>query len=363
MHCWDDTDVSCGKCNEMVQHLDPLKLDEILRTLPKMNEAADVAALTRTLDDALPTHESIAALSPAECLAAMRDLGMYLGSLQRHGVSAFDVLPHATPAFELLGGRTRMIPRETVFHYTCWNPVGERERVYTGHPMERSLINAVRSCVPDLGHAVELARSMLDDDLGGSVHAGKMAALAQHITAADRVMADIIGQVTPAFFAHELRPYFEDIRIAGRRYMGPAAAHVPLFLVDALLWASDHGSADYSAFCREVAAQTLPQWRDRYAEATTMPSVAARIAAALADASPRPAAEAAHLESSARGLRQALRSLIAFRGKHLTMARRAYHENLRLYDLGSGGANVGLLEEILALTRQNGSMINAVAAR
>ncbi|MFI6762820.1 monodechloroaminopyrrolnitrin synthase PrnB family protein [Micromonospora sp. NPDC050417] len=326
-----------------------------------MNEMADVAALTRAFGDALPTLENIAALSPAECLAAMRDLGMYLGSLQRHGISAFDVLPHATRPFELLGHRTRMIPRDTVFHYSCWNPVGERERLFTGHPMERSLIEAVRSCVPDLGHAVEIARSLLDDDPASSLHAGKMAVLARHITAADRAMAGIIRQVTPAFFAQVLRPYFEDIRISGRRYMGPAAANIPLFLVDMLLWASDHGSEEYSAFCREVASQTLPHWQARFAEATTMPSLASRIAAALAG--DRSAAGAANLQNSAQSLLMALRSLISFRGKHLTMARRAYHEDLRLYPLGSGGGSVGLLEEILHLTQQNGAMISAVAAR
>ncbi len=41
------------------------------------------------------------------------------------------------------------------------------------------------------------------------------------------------------------------------------------------------------------------------------------------------------------------------------MARRAYHAEVRLYELGSGGGSVGLLEEILTLTRDNGALIGS----
>jgi hypothetical protein len=347
--------------NKKVMQLDPLQLDEGLRTLSKMNEAADVSALARVLSGALPSEESIAAFTLTESLAAMRDLGMYLGSLKRHGVSAFDVIPGATRSFELLGKRTRMIPRDTVYHYTCWNPVGDRERLYTGHRMERCLIDAVRTCVPDLAHAVEVGRWLQDEDPGTSAYADKLASLASYITTADRAMSRVIAEVTPEFFAQVLRPFFEDIHVAGRKYMGPAAAHVPLFLIDILLWASDRASREYLNFCQEVASQTLPHWQDRYSEWTKTPSITSRVAAALGDA--RSSYQAENVESSARGLRQALRSLISFRGKHLVIARRAYHEELRLYELGSGGAPVELLEEILALTRQNGAMMGATAAR
>ncbi|MFH9619199.1 monodechloroaminopyrrolnitrin synthase PrnB family protein [Streptomyces pratensis] len=356
-----DVDVTSEERNEEVRRLDPLELDEDLRVLPKMNEAADTAALAQVLAQALPPAEGIAGFTLPECLAAMRDLGMYLGSLKRHGVSAFDAVPGAVGPFEMLGRRTHMIPRDTVYHYTCWNPAGDRERLYTGHQMERSLIDAVRTCVPDLALAVEAGCSLQGEDACSPAHADRMASLALHIAAADKAMGSVISEVSPEFFARVLRPFFEDVRIEGRTYMGPAAAHVPLFLVDVLLWASDRGSREYSQFCDEVALHTLPHWRDRYAEWTTMPSVTSRVAAALGESRSAPAAE--HARSSARGLRQALTSLTSFRGKHLVMARRAYKADVRLYELGSGGGSVGLLEEILALTRQNGSMAGAPSAR
>ncbi|MFI6403225.1 monodechloroaminopyrrolnitrin synthase PrnB family protein [Streptomyces sp. NPDC050548] len=341
---------------EEVGRLDPLTLDESLRALPRMNEAADVAALTKVVSEALPSEGDIDRLTPQECLAAMRDLGMYLGSLKRHGVTLFDVIPAATAVFELLGRRTGMIPRDTVFHYTCWNPVGGRERLYTGHPMERSLVDAVRRCMPELARAVETGRALWTEDTHSRAHADGLTALAGQLTAADRAMGDVMRSVAPEFFALELRPYFEDVRIAGRTYMGPAAAHVPLFLVDLLLWASDRGSPEYLGFCREVASLTLPGWRDLYVAWSAAPSLTSRLVAALDEAPPRGTDP---LLAGARGLRQALRSLTQFRGKHLVMARRAYHSEVRLYELGSGGGSIGLLEEILGLTRENGALLGA----
>jgi hypothetical protein len=354
MDCRTHLDVTSEEHSEKVRQLDPLELDEDLRSLPKMNENGDVAALARVLREALPPPERVASFTLPECLAAMRDLGMYLGSLKRHGVSAFDIIPGATELFELLGRRTHMIPRDTVYHYTCWNPVGERERLYSGQPMERSLINAVRTCVPELAKAVTVGRSLQYEDLRAPDGAAGMSSLASHITAADKAMSGVLAEVTPEFFALVLRPFFEEVRIAGRTYMGPAAAHIPLFLIDLLLWASDRGSRDYLTFCDEVASHTLPGWRERHAEWTEMPSITSRVVATLADSR---SASGEYARSSARGLRKALRSLTSFRGKHLVMARRAYRAEVRLYELGSGGGSVELLEEILTLTRKNGAMV------
>ncbi|MEU0399850.1 monodechloroaminopyrrolnitrin synthase PrnB family protein [Streptomyces sp. NPDC006197] len=361
MHSRAHIDLASEDFGEGVRRLDPLHLDDDLRQLPKMNESADVDALARVLGDALPTAESIAGFTLPECLAAMRDLGMYLGSLRRHGVVAFDVIAGATAPFELLGRRTGLIPRDTVYHYTCWNPVGERERLYTGHPMERSLIGAVRTCVPELVLALDAGRSLCALDPRSPEQADDWACLNSRVAAVDTAMRSVLAGVSHEFFARELRPYFEDVRVAGRTYMGPAAAHVPLFLVDVLLWASDRGSEEYLAFCDELASHTLPDWRDRYAEWRAVPSLASRYAAALgASLSPD---ETRHVQAGVRALREALRTLASFRGKHLVMARRAYQEELRLYELGSGGGSTDLLDEILTLTRQNQAATGSTAAQ
>lgn len=360
MRCSAHIDVASEEFNAAVGRLDPLRLDADLRQLPKMNEAADVDALARVLGEALPTERRITDFTLPECLAAMRDLGMCLGSLKRHGVLAFDVVAGATGTFELLGRRTRLVPRDTVYHYTCWNPRGERERLYTGDPMERALIDAVRTCVPELARAIEIGGSLDRADPRSAGRPGDWASFVACVTTVDTVMRTVLANVSHEFFGLRLRPYFEDVSLGGRTYMGPAAAHVPLFLIDLLLWASDGGGEEYLAFCDELAPHTLPGWRDRYAEWRARPSLATRFAAALDE--PLTPDETLHVRAGTRALGEALRVLTAFRGKHLVMARRAYHEDVRLYEHGSGGGSTELLDEILTLTRRTHAGIGTTAA-
>ncbi|WP_328791379.1 MULTISPECIES: monodechloroaminopyrrolnitrin synthase PrnB family protein [unclassified Streptomyces] len=360
MHSGTHIDAASGEFNAQVALLDPLSLDVDLRRLPKINEAADVDALARVLCEALPTEQRIAGFTLPECLAAMRDLGMYLGSLTRHGVVAFDAVADAAGPFELLGRRAHMIPRDTVYHYTCWNPTGERERLYTGHPMERGLIDAVRTCVPELARAIDIGRSLDEADPRSAGRAGDWASFVECVTVIDTAMRTVLGNVSHEFFALELRPYFEEVRLGGRTYMGPAAAHVPLFLIDLLLWASDGGSEEYLSFCDELVSHTLPGWRERYAEWRAKPSLATRFAAALDE--PRTPDESLHVQAGTRALGEALRALVSFRGKHLVMARRGYHEDVRLYELGSGGGSTELLDGILTLTRRTRAGIGPAAA-
>lgn len=362
MHSGMRIDVASEEFNTQVALLDPLDLDVDLRRLPKMNEAADVDALARVLGEALPSEQRIAGFTLPECLAAMRDLGMYLGSLTRHKVVAFDAVADAAGPFELLGRRTRMIPRDTVYHYTCWNPAGGRERLYTGDPMERSLIDAVRTCVPELAHAIDIGRSLDQADPRGAGQAGDWESFVACVTVVDTVMRAVLANVSHEFFARELRPYFEDVRLAGRVYMGPAAAHVPLFLIDVLLWASDGGTEEYLAFCDELVSHTLPDWQEQYAHWRAQPSLVTRFTAALGERS-LPPEEERHVREGTKALGEAIRALTSFRGKHLVMARRAYQEELRLYALGSGGGSTELLDEVISLTRQTYARIGPAAER
>ena len=63
------------------------------------------------------------------------------------------------------------------------------------------------------------------------------------------------------------------------------------------------------------------------------------------------------LKDSAIALSDLLRVLKTFRGRHMNIAKKAYAEEVRLYDKGSGGAPVALLKEILDLTRANEKLL------
>ena len=340
--------------------LDPLHFDDVLPAVWKMNAASDVKALVRLLHSLLPTDGFASEMSSAACVAAMRDLGVLLGSIKRCGVEPVVAVPEAEAALLELGARTEMKPRDTIFHYIGWNPTGARERMYTGDRMESSLISSVRITLPRLVSAVDECRRLMELEPGEP----EFALVANEMVALIRSLEDsidiVVGNVTPEFFAQTMRPYFEAIRVGGVDYLGPAAAHVPLHLVDLALWASDNGADAYTDFWRESAQFSLPPWLPLLERWPHRASVATLVTSALAVLPEGPVPP--HLRASAESLCRALRALVVFRAKHLTVARQAYDDEIRLHELGSGGGSVQLLEEVTSLVRANASSLRSSIA-
>jgi hypothetical protein len=315
-----------------------------------------VRALARHLRDLCPRRELVDAWSIETALAAMRDLGMLLGSIKRHGMQPVDAVPEVESVLVALGARAGMMPRDTVHHYTEWNPAGPRERRYTNDPQESALVDAVRRSFPRLRTGVDLCARLRRADVHDPEFAVLVGELAEQLRGFEDAITTVTARVSPRFFARELRPYFEEIDIAGSRYMGPAAAHVPLFLVDLTVWACDHATADHRSFLTETRAHTLPAWRALAEDWSEGPSLVTRLAEPLARLGSSPVPDS--LARSAAAVAEALRRLVLFRSKHLVIARRAYREDVRLYPLGSAGGSIDLLREILRLTRDNARALN-----
>jgi hypothetical protein len=335
--------------------LDPLGADGPLGDLPALNAAADTAGLLHLLRRLLPTPGQVAALTPVDALAAMRDLGMVLGSVKRHGVEPVPAVDGCERVLVELGRRTDMIPRDTVHHYTEWNPRGARQRMYTGDPQETVLIDAVRSALPRLRVAVDRCRRLRAIPPADEAFAALAGQLADDLHGFDEAISRVMAHVRPEFFARGLRPYFEAVRVGGHDYRGPAAAHVPLFLVDLAVWASDHAGPQHAALLDDTRQHTLPAWRELSHAWGRAPSLVAQVTRALAAAGSEPVAGGLRASADALGL--VLRTLVVFRGKHLVMARRTYREEVRLYPVGSAGGTVELLHEILELTRRNSRLV------
>ncbi|MEU3686907.1 monodechloroaminopyrrolnitrin synthase PrnB family protein [Streptomyces narbonensis] len=346
---------------EDIRAADPLGADALLAAVPAMNARADTPALTVALRALVPDQDRAAQWSVAGALAAMRDLGILLGSLKRHGVQPLAAVPEALPVLELLGRRTDMVPRDTVHHYTTWNPPGRRRRSYTGHPAEARLQEAVRMVFPGLVAAIEDCSRVARLEPYDPGFASALDRIARHV----RTMVDSIdltvAQVPPEYFAVTLRPYFEEVEVAGRDYLGPAAAQVPLWLVDLTLWQCDRSDAAYDAFLAESLPYALPGWREFHARHRGGVSAVSKLSAAVSwermDRLPP------ELVDSAAALGRVLRILKTFRARHLGVARKAYSDDLRLYEEGSGGAPVALLRSILDLTRENETMVRRAAVR
>ncbi|MEU7294788.1 monodechloroaminopyrrolnitrin synthase PrnB family protein [Streptomyces exfoliatus] len=344
-----------------IRAADPLGADALLAAVPAMNAAADVPALTVALRALLPDQDRAAEWSVDGALAAMRDLGILLGSLKRHGVQPLAAVPEALPVLELLARRTDMVPRDTVHHYTTWNPVGPRRRSYTGHPTEALLQESVRMVLPGLVAALDDCGRIARLEPYDPGFAAALDRVARHVRAMVDSIDLTVARVSPEYFALTLRPYYEEIEIAGRDYLGPAAAQVPLWLVDLTLWQCDRPDPAYDAFLAEAVPYALPAWREFHARHRGGVSAVSKLSAAVswegADRLPP------SLTASAEALGRVLRVLKTFRARHLGIARKAYSEDVRLYEEGSGGAPVALLRSVLDLTRENETMVRRATVR
>jgi len=165
-----------------------------------------------------------------------------------------------------LGRRTDMVARDTIYHYTEWNPPGDRRRMYTGDRQERALQDSVTLCLPDLRAAVDHCRELKTIEPADREFADRATELARHIVRLVTTIDLVRARVSPEFFARGLRPYFEDITVGREVLLGPAAAHIPLGLIDLALWASDCDGERYAVFCAESARYNPPTWRRLYAE-------------------------------------------------------------------------------------------------
>ncbi|MFD7320131.1 monodechloroaminopyrrolnitrin synthase PrnB family protein [Streptomyces sp. NPDC059875] len=345
-----------------IRAADPLGADALLAAVPAMNADADTPALTVALRTLVPDPERAAEWSVVDALAAMRDLGILLGSLKRHGIQPVAAVPEVLPVLELLGRRTDMVPRDTVHHYTTWNPPGPRRRTYTGHPMEAHLQEAVRMAFPGLVAALDTCSRLARLEPYDPGFAVALDRTAQHVQSMVDSIDHTVAHVSPEFFALTLRPYFEEIDVAGRTYLGPAAAQVPLWLVDLTLWQCDRSNPAYDGFLADSLPYSLPSWRDFHDRHAGGVSAVSKLSAAVSwETIERLPPQ---LAASALALGRVLKILKTFRARHIGIARKAYADDLRLYDEGSGGAPIALLRSILDLTRDNETMVrHATGAR
>jgi len=327
---------------EDIARLDPLGADDFLVGLPGLNRAGDVDALGGFLADVAST-DGVMDLDADEARAAMRDVGMVLGSIRRHGQQPCEVVPQIEPVLIAWGRTTGLVPRDTVVHYGAWNPIGDRERMYTGDPQESALIDSVRQAaelIPAMAVWVATAHSR------GWGTPESIAALEMAATHFDTYCANfemVRANVTPEFFAQQLRPYFEPITVAGRTLNGPAAAFLPLYLVDELVWGESQGA--HADMIDDAVQYGPPLWGGLVAEMRRHTPMSAMLVADLERAGHPDA-----LEREGQIASHIIHRLVEFRGRHAVLAERAYNAAITDFQQGSGGYSPDVLRQITQAT-------------
>jgi monodechloroaminopyrrolnitrin synthase len=280
-----------------------------------------------------------------EGIASIRDLGMMASSLARHGVKPTSIIPLLEERLLQLGKLVDMVPRDTVYHYGVWNPLGDRERRFTGAAPEAALINAVRVSAPAIDATLEWLCRVIALRLDSEEFVSGCREATQRLGAILGAIEQVKKEIPPEFFAQTLRPYFAPLELGKQVFNGASAAPLSMCILDHLLWSSDCRDRAFRQFQLEQIRYNMPHWRRLYAHTLGEPSLVTRLIKAHS------AGELRNCESIA-AVVDLLQVVIAFRGRHRFVAMRAYSVKIRQFEVGSGGYGVATLEHILELTRE-----------
>jgi hypothetical protein len=330
-----------------VKEIDPLGADSIISKLPTMNSCEDVNGIISCICSLIPNLEQVENYTHHEALAVVRDLGLLAGSIKRHGKEPVVEVPILEPILIKLGQKTNMVPRDTVMHYCFWNPEGERKRRYTNLIEETWLLASTRIAIPKLVEAIYNLEDLYTISLHSTDFVLKCQECEQNLNGMVEAIVSTIKKVPRQVFASELRLYFEPIMIEGKKFLGPAAAELPLFLFDHLLWSSDCQEETYLNYKQNFLSYILPDLLKLHAEYENKPPLLARVVQELRTA---PSEYKTVLIEAANALMRIFRILIKFRKPHIKVADEAYASERCIKKKGSGGYDLYTLNYLSDLT-------------
>lgn len=334
-----------GSQAESIELLDPIGFDKKIGLLHSFNQKKMTREIIQMMYDLLPLPEALENFTYEDSIAAMRDLGIFIGILKRNGIEPVEVVPELEYVLLVLMVKTNLPPRDTLLHYTSWNPTNDRVRTYTGLKDEKYLIESVKMAMPDLFSAIieleKLHCIALTDPL--------FAIQCQHVQEKISVMVKGIvhakRNVSPAVFANELRFYYDPIKVDyGKDYIGPGAVEMPMFVFDHLLWSCDCSDEEYAKFKEGYLLYNLGFIGDIYWKFKNQPSL---LSIALEKLKDKPCADVLRSVYQIQQLGNILKS---FRMPHKKLAENAYaHGEEHNKTTGSGGYAPTILEKILNL--------------
>ncbi len=332
-------------CAKRVQALDPLSFDKTIVDLHDLNKMKDLKAIEQMLYNHLPVPDRLDAFSYEESLAAMRDLGIFIGILKRWGVEPVEAIPELEYVLLVLQVKTGLPPRDTLIHYTMWNPDGDRMRTYTGLADEIQLINSVKIAYPSLLKSITILEELQTEELDSDFFSVACEEVHDLMSAMVNGMVHAKRNVSPAIFANELRFYFEPIKVDyNREYIGPGAVEMPMFVFDHLLWSSDVHDHTYTKFKEGYLDYNMDFVRDTYWRWATKPSLTTKVTRALQE-HPSPG-----IIRAAQSIQKLFMILKSFRMPHRKMANDTYQQGEDHHKKnGSGGYQVSVLDFILQL--------------
>lgn len=344
--------------DKRIAELDPLRADLLMHEVPQLNAARDLESLVALLDT-LCERAAVESRSHDEVLAIVRDLGIVAGSIRRLGHSPTALVPELERVLVKAAELTDLPARDTLMHYTVWNPPGSRQRTYTSHAQEPSLIESMRISVPAISAATRSLYQMRSMNLRSRRALQLARSIAQRLKVFLSGLNYSKNHVSPDVFITDFRPYFEPFAVGGCELRGPGAVTMPLHIFDFLLWGSSEWCEDYQFFTSDYIPYNTSEFRHYYLHARNTPSLLDRLE------------EESHSGADAQDLRPLIttvevwfRRLRGFRGAHLKYATKAYHGGTpHGFRSGSGGHTTFDIGVIATLTEKHAARLETLIAK
>lgn len=333
------------KEDQYIRMLDPLQADHKLKQLPAYNQEGNVAAIKELAYQLLPDRETACSFTYPQAAAAMRDMGIVMGSLKRHEQEPVECLPGLEAILMILAEKTSMPPRDTLVHYTSWNPEGDRRRTHTGSSDEQALIESINLAILPLSEAILLLQDLLKLSFSDPEFVSNCNRISDLFQGMISGIVHARKNVSTSFFTKELRLYFDAVQIGGKSYVGPGGGEMPMFVFDHLLWSSLVNEAEYVKFKEKMLPYILPILQKVYVDQEGKPSLLDR----FNYWSKNQSFKINNSQEIIKAVNKLCRLLKSFRMPHISLAKEAFAKGKHIRSHGSGGYTPDTLSLIIEL--------------
>lgn len=335
------------------QWIDPLGVDDFMKSLPTINECGDVGLLLEALDGMKSRSLDIEEPTAAESAAIVRDFDFVIGSIIRHGGG--DELKEDEVLLDELGRHSTnaelQVPRGTVMTQIIGNPGNHnaRQRLFTGDEREREFYRCAR-----VG-AVEFERGLVaitDADftdrrkhIENIVRIQTLGEALAHSRRAVKDARDGVGE----WFSFGLRPYFDPLQTPEGDVYASGGSQFPMFVVDRILYGECEGSEILDAYFEEGRKYCAPEF-NRLAD-EMIASLGGRDLMHYIMQNP----DALNRNRIAEALTDLFKTITGFRMLHGKVAKDSLdirEDNDGQPPVGSGGQDVEILDELTRLSKK-----------
>lgn len=330
-----------------ISQLDPLNFNMYVKEIHELNDKGQTKKLTGLYCETIKKAQNLKNEWQYK-LAAMRDIGILMGSLARWDIDPIKIYPASSELLEYLGRSTNFPPRDTLIHYTLLNPEGKFTRSFTGLAEELYLIKSARIGLNDLILAIFLLNKLFNVNPQSPEFYRYCLSIQKYLeNSLIKGIVLAVKNIHPSIFAQKLRPFYKEIEVDGKQYFGVSAITIPAFVFDHLLWSSQLKDDFMDSVKKTYLPYIDPEVRKLFIAFGNNEDLISRFIRLCQSQKKDPQIKCNYL-----ALRKIISLLIKFRGPHIHLAKKSYSSEVKpSYKHGSGGVSFKMLDIFLDYTR------------